>query len=107
MLRSLNGVAVKRIKNIGIKEILIAVLAVLILALLSFVPSFVKHWNIERQALPEYKKEGLSAPISKIENKSGTVRLASSEGKELLYGYDHFEYESSGYNNRFRVEQPV
>ena len=83
MLRSLNGVAVKRIKNIGIKEILIAVLAVLILALLSFVPSFVKHWNIERQALPEYKKEGLSAPISKIENKSGTVRLASSEGKEL------------------------
>lgn len=84
MSRILNGVAVSRIKNIGIKEIIIAaVLAILIIAAIWFIPPYVKHLNIERQALPLYKKEGLSTPESQIDNKSGTILLASNEGKEL------------------------
>jgi hypothetical protein len=83
MLKSLNGVAVSRIKNIGIKQILLAILAVLVLIGFCSIPQFIKHLNIGRQAVPEYKREGLSTPVSKIENKSGIVLLASSEEKEL------------------------
>jgi len=83
MLKSVSGAAVIRIKNIGWKELLFAVLALLMIASVWFIPSYFKHLGIERQAPPAYKQEGLSVPISKIDNKSGTVLLAGSEGKQL------------------------
>ncbi len=83
MANGLSGAAIRRIKNAGIKEILLAAIAVLIIAGIFYIPSYVKHLSIERQAAQAYPKEGLSASDGKLDNKAGTVLLASSEGKEL------------------------
>ncbi|MBW5445787.1 hypothetical protein GE107_06895 [Cohnella sp. CFH 77786] len=83
MINRVSGAAVRRIQGAGIKGLLLALLAVLIVAAIYYVPRYVEHANIKRQAPPAYSREGLSASIGKIDNKTGTVRLASSEGKEL------------------------
>ncbi|WP_274365414.1 DUF5696 domain-containing protein [Paenibacillus thermotolerans] len=83
MIKNVSGAAVIRIKRIGKKELLYALLAVLIIAAACFTPTVIKHLNIKRQALPEYHKAGLSASLGEIEKNAGTVLLASGEGKEL------------------------
>lgn len=76
--------AVNRIKNAGFKKILLfAAFAVVVIAVIWLLPGLVKHLSIGRQTPPKYNKEGLSAPISKIGHKSGTVFLADSDGKKL------------------------
>lgn len=67
-------------KKIGIKRIVVIVFA---LALICFLPGLFMNLNIRRQKLPEYKKAGLAAPLSKIQSNSGKVQVASSMGKEL------------------------
>ncbi|MCR2804232.1 DUF5696 domain-containing protein [Paenibacillus soyae] len=83
MLKNINLASVVRIKAIGRRELALAVLAVLIVAALSFLPSVIKHYGIARQPLPEYNREGVSAQTGKLDPKAGTVLLSSSEGKEL------------------------
>ncbi|WP_309122523.1 DUF5696 domain-containing protein [Paenibacillus sp.] len=83
MLRSFSGAAVERVRHAGKKELLLAALAALIVAAALLLPSVAKHFGIERQALPEYSRDGVAAPTGEIDPHSGTVLLAESEGKEL------------------------
>jgi hypothetical protein len=84
MLKSITGVTIRGTRRIGAREILIALLAVIVLAAaIHYVPSLIKHANIDRQSLPKVKETGLLASTGEIKSKSGEVLLASNEGKEL------------------------
>lgn len=83
MLKSLTGVTIRGPRRIGAREILIAILAVVVLAAIFYSPSLIKHANIKRQSAPEYKKAGLAASTGELAGNSGNVLLASNEGKEL------------------------
>ena len=54
MLKNINLASVVRIKAIGRRELALAVLAVLIVAALGFLPSVIKHYGIARQPLPAW-----------------------------------------------------
>lgn len=83
MLRSLSISAANRFRHIGMKEIIIAAVAVLMIALLISIPGIVKFLGIKREAPPEVPREGLPAALSVIEQRSGELKVAESEGKEL------------------------
>lgn len=83
MLNSLQVTAMRRIKNIGYRELIIAASAVVLIVAGSYAPSLIKHWSIDKQVAPVVAREGLSPVVGKIEPKSGNVLLASSDQKQL------------------------
>ncbi|GMK40657.1 hypothetical protein PCCS19_37130 [Paenibacillus sp. CCS19] len=83
MLNSLQVTAMRRIRNIGYREIAIAAVVVVLIVAGWYAPSFIKHWSINKQDLPVAAREGLSPVVGKIEPKSGNVLLATSGQKQL------------------------
>jgi hypothetical protein len=83
MLNSLQGTALRRIRNIGYREIAIAALVVVLIAAGWYAPSVIKHWNINKQELPAAARAGLAPVVGKIEPNTGEVLLASSNQKQL------------------------
>lgn len=69
-----------QVQNIGTKKI--AAILLILAAVFSAYKLYI-GLNITREKLPEYKKEGLSSVISRIQNNSGMVLVASSKEKQL------------------------
>lgn len=83
MIRNLSETAINRMKNAGVKEMIIAVILLAVIISLFFIPSQIQSLGIKRQALPEYVKDGKAEAIAELDQQAGNIKLASNEGKDM------------------------
>jgi len=83
VLGNLGETAVRRIKHAGLRELVIAAAAVLVIAAIIYTPGLIRHLSIERQSEPIYTRDGLTASAGVIDKAAGNILLAESDGKEM------------------------
>ncbi|MFC6334700.1 DUF5696 domain-containing protein [Paenibacillus septentrionalis] len=83
MISNLSKSAINRMKNAGVKEMIMAAILILMIIALFFIPGTVQSFSIKSQAMPQYAKDGAAATNNEIDQQAGNVKLASSEDREL------------------------